>query len=248
MSLGAPSWSPDGKILFSVVEGNRSRTGASTHTRLVLDGQPIATGEDYLPFRAHWLSADEFLYPADGKIKRRSLTNGPQAPVEFSATLNVRRPEYTRRRRDFDSVAAEPGARHSAAGDGARRADAGVWGAGGSVDGASRAPTPQRLTDDVFVETDPAWSPDGTQLAFASDRAGDMDIWVRDLRTGRDRRLTSMPNAEMVPAWSPDGTPHCVCRASRFSKRGRDLVGRHFPCDIAGWRALCGAGRGGRNP
>ena len=33
-----------------------------------------------------------------------------------------------------------------------------------------------------------------------------MDIWVRDLRTGRDRRLTSMPNAEMVPAWSPDGS------------------------------------------
>ena len=32
-----------------------------------------------------------------------------------------------------------------------------------------------------------------------------MDIWIRDLRTGADRRLTSLPDAEMAAAWSPDG-------------------------------------------
>jgi Tol biopolymer transport system component len=32
--------------------------------------------------------------------------------------------------------------------------------------------TPTRLTHDRFVDIDPAWSPDGTQLAFSSDRAG----------------------------------------------------------------------------
>ena len=48
---------------------------------------------------------------------------------------------------------------------------------------------PERLTQDVFVEMNPAWSPDGTQLAFSSDRGGTMDVWVRDLRTGRDRRV-----------------------------------------------------------
>ena len=203
--LGGPSWSPDGKILFSVVEGDRARTSAATQTRLVLDGQPIATGEDYFPFRAHWLSADEFLYPADGKIKRRSVKEGVRPPVEFSATLDVRRPEYTRKRRDFDSV--EPNralgiVRPVMAPDGQTLA----FGALGDVWMARPGATPQQVTDDVFADTDPAWSPDGTQLAFASDRAGDMDIWVRDLRTSRDRRLTSMPNAEVAPAWSPDGT------------------------------------------
>jgi imidazolonepropionase-like amidohydrolase len=33
-----------------------------------------------------------------------------------------------------------------------------------------------------------------------------MDIWIRDLRADRDRRLTSMPGPEMTPAWSPDGS------------------------------------------
>ncbi len=32
-----------------------------------------------------------------------------------------------------------------------------------------------------------------------------MDIWVRDLKTGQDTRMSSLPNAEMSAAWSPNG-------------------------------------------
>ncbi len=32
-----------------------------------------------------------------------------------------------------------------------------------------------------------------------------MDIYVRDLKTGQDRRLTTSPEAEMGGTWSPDG-------------------------------------------
>jgi dipeptidyl aminopeptidase/acylaminoacyl peptidase len=32
-----------------------------------------------------------------------------------------------------------------------------------------------------------------------------MDIWVRDLKTNRDTRLSRLPNADMAAAWSPDG-------------------------------------------
>ena len=49
---------------------------ATGQTHLMLGTQEIANGEDYFPFRAQWISADEFLYPADGKIKRRSLATG----------------------------------------------------------------------------------------------------------------------------------------------------------------------------
>ena len=41
----------------------------------MLGGKKIASGEDVFPFRAAWLSPTEFLYTADGKIKRRSLTD-----------------------------------------------------------------------------------------------------------------------------------------------------------------------------
>ena len=48
---------------------------------------------------------------------------------------------------------------------------------------------------------DPAASPDGTRLAFAS-RGW---IWVMDLEDGGARRLTSGGEMDARPAWSPDG-------------------------------------------
>lgn len=47
---------------------------------------------------------------------------------------------------------------------------------------------------------------DGTMLAYASSRTGNMDIWIRDLRTARDRRLTADEAMETTPDWAPDGT------------------------------------------
>ena len=53
--------------------------------------------------------------------------------------------------------------------------------------------------------TDPAWSPDGTRIAFSSYRDGNYEIYTM----GRDGsgvvRLTNTGAAEAEPAWSPDG-------------------------------------------
>lgn len=43
------------------------------------------------------------------------------------------------------------------------------------------------------------------RLAFASDRGGDFDIYVMDVATGEQTRLTDDPGADRSPAWSPDG-------------------------------------------
>jgi Tol biopolymer transport system component len=50
------------------------------------------------------------------------------------------------------------------------------------------------------------WSPDGSMLAFQSDRGGSQDIWVMDAAGGVPRQLTSWPGAEEDPRWSADGT------------------------------------------
>jgi Tol biopolymer transport system component len=63
--------------------------------------------------------------------------------------------------------------------------------------------TPQRLTT---VEGDyvPAWSPDGTMIAFERDN-GDQQVWVIDSRGSGLRRLTA-GRSDGGPTWSPDGS------------------------------------------
>ncbi len=66
----------------------------------------------------------------------------------------------------------------------------------------------QRLTENLFDDWDPVWSPDGKRIAFASDRQGDFgnfEIYVMDADGGNQRNLTNHPNGDWDPAWSPDG-------------------------------------------
>lgn len=62
-----------------------------------------------------------------------------------------------------------------------------------------------RLTDDLAVDSYPVASPDGTQIAFQSNRDGDFDIYVMNLDGSDLRRLTNNDFLDRLPAWSPDG-------------------------------------------
>lgn len=50
----------------------------------------------------------------------------------------------------------------------------------------------------------PWYSPDGSKIVFASDRAGQSEIWVMDTVGGDQHRLTDLSGAQ--PKWSPDGS------------------------------------------
>ncbi len=64
-----------------------------------------------------------------------------------------------------------------------------------------------RLTDDVFKDRRPQWSPDGKQIAFDSDRSGNYDIWTINSDGSGLRQITDDPDSAFVNAtWSPDGT------------------------------------------
>lgn len=63
-----------------------------------------------------------------------------------------------------------------------------------------------RLTSDPATDVLPVWSPDGTQVAFSSYRAGNTDVFVRRAdASSAEIRLTSEPQNERVCDWSPDG-------------------------------------------
>jgi Tol biopolymer transport system component len=62
------------------------------------------------------------------------------------------------------------------------------------------------LTSTPGVETEPTFSPDGNQVAFAwqGEKQDNWDIWMIDVDAGSPRRLTSAPDNNM-PTWSHDG-------------------------------------------
>ena len=73
-----------------------------------------------------------------------------------------------------------------------------------------------RLTDDPFADIEPAWSPDGSQIVFVTDRFsthldrlayGDYELALMDTRTKAIRRLPAFSDAKNInPQWSPDGS------------------------------------------
>ena len=62
------------------------------------------------------------------------------------------------------------------------------------------------LTNHPADDIDPDWSPDGTQIAFSSNRDGDYDIWVMDADGSNLIKVIDTEENEFEPNWSPDGT------------------------------------------
>lgn len=57
----------------------------------------------------------------------------------------------------------------------------------------------------LFFQTEPAWSPDGNTIAFASKRSGTFQLYAMSSDGSGTRRLTSTKAEDGQPTWSPDG-------------------------------------------
>ena len=71
-----------------------------------------------------------------------------------------------------------------------------------NADGSGQA----QLTFVSGFDAFPEWSPDGTKIAFTSDRLAADDIWVMNANGSNPTRLTRGKPIDERPDWSPDGS------------------------------------------
>jgi Tol biopolymer transport system component len=196
--IDAASWAAGGEVLAHGVDGTKGW--------LEVGGKPLTGDEHVFPFRPSFLSAREFFYTADGKIKKRSL-DGTVQTIPFTAALEVTpvNGTYARRKRDFISQAPRKALgimRPMLSPDGTTIAFAAL----GDLYVMPIGGAPKNLTHDAAYDTDPAWSPDGNWLVYSSDKTGGLlQLWLRDMRTGAERQLTHLATQPISPTFSPDG-------------------------------------------
>ncbi len=96
-----------------------------------------------------------------------------------------------------------------------------------------------RSTPAVNWEGHPTWSPDGRRVALESDRAGNVDIVIRDVATGADTPLTTDLADDTEPNWAPTG--ECVAFRSE-----RDGGGLYVQCGTGAAHRVATDGHGPR--
>ncbi|WP_426295248.1 DPP IV N-terminal domain-containing protein [Dyadobacter endophyticus] len=204
--LASPVWHPDGQhIIFNSFAAGISqlemvKTGGGDWQTLSRDV------EDVFPFRTAWLSPTEYLYTADGQIKLGRIGTSTAETIAFTAEVTLARDRYAPKKRDFDTAVSTPvqGIRGPVVSNSGKFV---AFAALGDIwvleTGKSR---PVQINNDVFIDIDPVWSPDDRWLAFTSDRNGNMDLWIREIKTGKEVCLLDAADNLKFPSWSADGS------------------------------------------
>jgi Tol biopolymer transport system component len=196
--LNSPTWSPDGtKLAYLQFQNNKSQ--------LMVSGTQVGTSNDVFPFYPNWLSNSQVLYTADGKIWVSDVGTGSTSQVPFSTQFTIDQPQYAFKQFDFDTQVLQPvrGVVSPALSPDGKHV---VFEALNQLWVMEIGKKPQQITADSYFKVDPTWSPDGTRIAYSSDKSGTEQIYVRNLSTGEEQQLTSLQGAAVSPAWSPDAS------------------------------------------
>jgi TolB protein len=59
------------------------------------------------------------------------------------------------------------------------------------------------LTNNPAADYSPVWSPDGSRIAFVSERDGNAEIYVMNAHGSNQVRLTQNPGSDTNPTWPP---------------------------------------------
>ena len=96
--------------------------------------------------------------------------------------------------------------------------------------GVARGGRIERLTDTPYLEESPVYSPDGTKIAFTSDRSGIFNIYIHDLATQAEYPITNVISGIFHLTWS--GEAGSKLAFTSFYNAGYDIFLMKNPLDV----------------
>jgi Tol biopolymer transport system component len=218
-----PLWTPDGnQILFVAGTANG---GFDWWLATVSDERPpVATGLNKLMLDRGLPAVHANMCPGDWignrvvfTVKKEGIGSLWQVPISLPAgrVAGELKPLLPGPGLDYPRLSGEPSPRIM------------VFGSGGMINHLWSVPIDtkdgrgtgqlNRLTQDASLivgldGTVPSLSREGRLLTFASGRSGTLDIWVRDLASGKEYPVAANPWREDSPVLSPDGRSVAYCR------------------------------------
>ncbi len=211
----APSWSPDCMSLFFI----SNQSGLPQIFSVSIEkGEPkqLTKESDLYNYAPQWMPGRNLLvYTASGKIQTLDTKNGDMDTIPFRARLTLSRESYKRRHTRIPL----PGARLPVQGiyratfspDGNRIAFAAL----GDIWVRHEDGRLEQLTSGPVDDCDPAWSPDGERIGFVSNRSGDYQVYVVNVKDHKLKRLTDISGDAETPLWFPSGESIVFTHSSR---------------------------------
>ena len=194
----SPIWSPDGRYLFF----SSDRGGSMNLWRVPVDEATGLAKGDPEPVTTPSSNSALITMSADGKRL---------AYVEQSSTQNLMRVAFPPGSRPDPPTPVTQGSRFFAE---PQVSPDGQWLATYSLDNSNNLYVVRtdgtefrQITDDGFKNIAPRWSPDGSQIAFYSNRSGPFQVWVIHPDGSGLRQVTfgTANETYYYPVWSPDG-------------------------------------------
>ena len=193
-----PRWSPDGKRL---VYQHLEHTRFDVHVvDLASQAATPLTSDPTLDIQPVFAPSGRFVYFSSHRGGGLNIWRLPLSPDGRPAGRLEQ--VTTGAGQDVEAAFADDGGRLAFA---ILRQNADLYRLPLEADATRAAGPPERIVSTTREDSRGAWSPDGRQVAFNSDRAGDMNIWLHALQGGAERALTKGPGGDFQPQWSPDG-------------------------------------------
>ncbi|MBC8143435.1 MAG: PD40 domain-containing protein, partial [Armatimonadetes bacterium] len=98
---------------------------------------------------------------------------------------------------------------------------------------AASAEPARRITVHPAYESAPVFSPDGSKIAFSSNRFGASDVFVMSASGGEPRRVTNFSGGSSLQGWTPDGKSLLITQSREHQRRGAAM----YLAPVSGGRA-----------